>query len=705
MNQKLKHTLFHNGIATYALMFGLMPLLGYGALSTFAGAADGTVDVVVRAKGQAGNERVELKVRDQTVKSFKLSRSFKNFSYVSQSEILDSDIKVVLTNAGGNKKSARQADIDYITVNGTKFESEASNVFSTGVAQPNGDCQEGYQSSSLLSCNGYFNYSIGDVGRLEPDDPGDPNDPDPNDPGASTTVDVLAKGSTGEEKIELRLVDQTVQTWDLTTAWTTYTFKSDTELDTSNVKVAFVNDGNTSTGADKNVQVDNLVVDGVKYEAEAPETFSTGTWRSADGCAHGYRESQWLSCGGHFEFTLEGTDPVGMTCGELTQVTVSPPANDLAQVVDGHPANTCFMLTNGAYAFGNILPKEGMVFVGESQAGVVVDGNGYENAFSGVANNVQIKNFTLTNYNNDAGHKLQEQAPIRATRAIWVSQQGDMGLNWLIENMTIHSNIASGIHMGEYTTIRNNTLHSNGVTGIVGNRFRGGLIENNTIYGNGFNSLTGAEVNGANIKVTQTDGAEAGDELIIRGNEVYGISENSNDRGIWMDVDANGVIVEDNVIHDLESFAIFFEVSRNGVARNNTVYNNTRTPNWIGEWNNGAIAVGESENILIEGNTIRNARAALAVRQTERPSPSEDWLRGYMQSHYVNVTTKNITIRNNTIEQSDSVGASHGPTGEGLIDYETITFEGNSYDNPDSMEFWWDRSSQSYSQWTSSGRQ
>lgn len=394
--------------------------------------------------------------------------------------------------------------------------------------------------------------------------------------------------------------------------------------------------------------------------------------------------------------------PPTTKCDPATQVTVSAPASNFAQQVAGAAEGTCFFLQNGQYNFHDVRPKNNMKFVGESRSGVVVNGSGYENAFSGNASNVAISNFSLRNFDNPAGQKPQEQAPIRGTLGIWRSDPGAMATNWLVENMMITDNVASGIFVGDNFTVRNNDIHNNGVTGIGGDQFSGGVIQSNTIYSNGANAAGGVDVNGGGIKITQANGTVT--RVFITDNTVF-----NNAIGIWCDVDCNGITINNNRVYDNTNSGIFYEVSRNGVIANNTVINSSSWVDWRGEFNNGSIAVGESAYVLIEGNTIEGGQSAVTIRQSKRPADNESFLTNIINSGVdLNTTSREVTVNNNTIKGSGSIGASHGPTGVGLMDYGSIRFTNNNYNGADqngNINFWWNRVEQSYNAWKAAGRQ
>ncbi len=389
--------------------------------------------------------------------------------------------------------------------------------------------------------------------------------------------------------------------------------------------------------------------------------------------------------------------PLDVDCDD--PVVVSPPANDLAAVVARSEPGTCFRLQAGEYRFHNVVPKDWMTFLGESRDSVVVRGNDQtENAFHGVADGVTIGRMTLTGFSGSGGEKRQEQGAIRGTSALWLSDRGQMATDWLIEDIVASNNFATGVFLGDRFTLRGSIFENNGVKGLGGSEIQGGLIEGNIIRGNGALQAGGALVNGGGAKFTEVNSPE--DPLVIRANEIY---ENEGN-GVWCDIACNGFEVSDNYIHDHRSRAIMFELSSNAVFRDNLIINSNTWSDFRRDYNAGAITVGESSDVLVEGNYIQNAEAGVIIRQTRRPDlPAEAFL-----SNYEGVTYESgrVTVRDNVVVDTKAMGVSIGRTGQGIItDPGSIRFEANTYDNPSRMSFWWATGNRyEFAQWQDSGR-
>ena len=375
-------------------------------------------------------------------------------------------------------------------------------------------------------------------------------------------------------------------------------------------------------------------------------------------------------------------------------VSVSAPATNFAQTVANSGAGTCFKLQNGTYRFSNVRVKDNMIFEGASVGGVVIDGNGRENAFFGNSRNAIIRKMTFRNFNNgNSGSRVQEYSPIRGKNAIYAIGSASHAKGWIIDSVVSHGNYSTGLYVGDYFTVKNSKFYDNGVNGIGGDRFVGGLVESNEVYDNGAAAASGQFSNGAGIKFTWVDGSK--DRLTIRNNEVH-----DQKGGIWCDLECNGVDVTGNNIYNHTGFGIFYELSRNAVFSNNTVRNSNTYSHWTKDWFNGCIATGESQGVVIRNNTIDSCKAALVIRETLRPAASESYLRQPHINSAIKVWTgANVTFIGNTVKNSAAVGLAVGPTGVGKTDLNTVKFIGNKYDNPNSMDFWWNRTKYSYANW------
>lgn len=121
--------------------------------------------------------------------------------------------------------------------------------------------------------------------------------------GAVTTIDIYA-APVGSPKMELWIQDQPVQSFhvaggDHTTCnFLKYSYTTSDNIPVNQIKVAFVNDSRTN-----DLVVDKIVVNGIPYESESPDTFNTGAYVDGDCRSRGgYYQREMLSCNGYLRY-------------------------------------------------------------------------------------------------------------------------------------------------------------------------------------------------------------------------------------------------------------------------------------------------------------------------------------------------------------------------------------------------------------------
>jgi hypothetical protein len=105
--------------------------------------------------------------------------------------------------------------------------------------------------------------------------------------GGSNSITVRARGTAGGESITLRVNNQDVQTWTLSTSMQNYTASTSLSGGTT---VAYTNDG-----GNRDVQVDYIIVNGQTRQSEA-QSYNTGLY--ANGRCGGGSNSEWMHCNG-----------------------------------------------------------------------------------------------------------------------------------------------------------------------------------------------------------------------------------------------------------------------------------------------------------------------------------------------------------------------------------------------------------------------
>ncbi|MDB3936228.1 DUF1996 domain-containing protein [Granulosicoccus sp.] len=229
--------------------------------------------IVVRAKGNAGQETVDLYVNGVSVKSWRVSSTYQTFSYISSANEPVNSVRI--GHQSGDWPNA--VIVDNIEVNGTRYESEDSRVRSFGSWNTASGCAEGNKRSEWLSCNGgWFDYPV-------------------------RNIEIRARGNQGGELVLLSINgEQLPVSWEVTSQYRTFTHTVRGDEPIESVTVS-----HQSGDWPNAVIVDYIDVNTTRYQSEDPSVRSYGSHDTINKCAEGYKRSEWLSCNnGWFEYLI-----------------------------------------------------------------------------------------------------------------------------------------------------------------------------------------------------------------------------------------------------------------------------------------------------------------------------------------------------------------------------------------------------------------
>ena len=387
------------------------------------------------------------------------------------------------------------------------------------------------------------------------------------------------------------------------------------------------------------------------------------------------------------------TPPLGppMVLSSTTQ-RVSP-GQSIQAAIDATGPGSTIVVASGVHQGQSIVPADNMIITGE--AGAVLDGAGASLPYAvyGAASNVTISQLEIRNYTKPiwGPNNYRHQGAIHGANMNSGGGFIAIAKNWRIENNNIHHNAGWGVSPGDGFDIVQNVLHHNGMAGIGGGDFNGGLFEKNDIYSNNdpsnssgdFNYDTGRPWdwawNAAGIKVAavncrslaSTGSCSSGTPLVIRSNTVH----DNRGVGIWCDINCNDVTIEKNLVErntGVDSIGIFYEISQNGVIRDNVVRDQGSSGDYI---NPSGILVWSSDGVLVERNQVEGTKNAIV---------------GNARPREFNRTLRNLTVTNNVVITRGQ------PTRVGIAtdtasDFKSAgnTFNNNFYDDQSKMTFWW----------------
>ena len=251
--------------------------------------------VNIFATGTTNQEIIELEIGGQSVATYSnlgsgaFDGQFQTRTFTTADRVTADDVRIRFTNdlfdeAGGTDRNVR---IDAIEIDGVRFETEDSSVFSTGTFVNADGIVPGFGRGEILHTNGFFQFAGGG--------------------GITTPITVNARGTEGTESFALQIDGQTVEVFDnISTNFSSYNFEATGNVTADQIRVVFLNDQyDPANGIDSNLVVDDIVVGGVQFETEASNVFSSGTFLPEDGIAEGFGRGDTLHVNGFFEFSSQ----------------------------------------------------------------------------------------------------------------------------------------------------------------------------------------------------------------------------------------------------------------------------------------------------------------------------------------------------------------------------------------------------------------
>ena len=196
--------------------------------------ASSSGQIVVRAKGDCGVEKMELRVGGQKVKDWTVTTSYANYTYNGFADGGRVSVHFVNDNSQVPGCGDSNLEVDYIQVCGATYQTETQAV-KTSTCCPN--------NKSKLYTNGDFNF-----GQLSCAAP------------ASGTVVIRAKGAGGSERMGLLVNGQEVRRWTVSAQAANYFYQG---YSGGAISVIFDNDADG-----RDLAINYIDVCGTRYEAE-----------------------------------------------------------------------------------------------------------------------------------------------------------------------------------------------------------------------------------------------------------------------------------------------------------------------------------------------------------------------------------------------------------------------------------------------------
>ena len=117
--------------------------------------------VQIFAAGDLGGEQFALQIDGQTVEQFTVGQQLSAFDFQADQPITASQVRIQFLNDQFDPANGIDANliVDAIEIDGVRFETESSSVFSTGTFNEADGITPGFGRGEVLNANGFFQFA------------------------------------------------------------------------------------------------------------------------------------------------------------------------------------------------------------------------------------------------------------------------------------------------------------------------------------------------------------------------------------------------------------------------------------------------------------------------------------------------------------------------------------------------------------------
>ena len=295
--------------------------------ATPATASTTSTQVVVRALGSRGDERMALAVSGTVVRSFTVGRKAADYAVTLPGVVSVRQLQVRFTNDNG----PRDLTVDWVRTGGTTYQSEDPAVVSVGVWNGSSCSKLGNHRTQKLECNGRFDFAA--IAAAAPTTTTVPvattipttttTTPTITTTNPGTPVVIRARGISGDEQMVLAVSGTAVRTFTVGRTAADYAVTVPGSVSVRQLQVRFTNDNGP-----RDLEVDWIRTGVTTHQSEDPAVVTLGVWNGSGCQTAGSHQTQRLQCNGHFDFAAVGavapTASTTTTAAPTTTTTAAP---------------------------------------------------------------------------------------------------------------------------------------------------------------------------------------------------------------------------------------------------------------------------------------------------------------------------------------------------------------------------------------------
>lgn len=320
---------------------------------------------------------------------------------------------------------------------------------------------------------------------------------------------------------------------------------------------------------------------------------------------------------------------------------------DIAAAVAAQPPGTKFQLYNLTYTNAqNIRYKAGMRFQGPASGVAEFDGTSKGYCFraidatgssDGAMWTGPVGSIKIKNYGNGTS-RAQFGAITAQPNDVLAGNFDEPGCanGLIVQGVVFERNSSNGLRQGDNGITYQCLSYGHTVTGMGNDRNVGGIVHSSEFSANGLDPDTGVGSNGANYKLTWHNGSDGRTTVtgVDRANATLYIANctfnatfagvtGDTEIGLWLDLECRDVQVWDITANNHPWSGLILEGVNGVLVKRGTIVNSDGYGNAFDEdFVAGALTIGESNNVEVDGLTITNSVRAVILRQSNR---SGDW--------------------------------------------------------------------------------
>ncbi len=475
-------------------------------------------------------------------------------------------------------------------------------------------------------------------------------------------VEIFASGSSGAERIELRLDGQTVAQFDVTTDLREYSYTTTRRIGPSSLAVHFVNDASVAEG-DRAVLIDRVVVNDEQFQTESSSVDKLGAWSNGSCKRVVTTNTESLTCNGYARYAIGDAGTPRVPPSTPAPASTTP----LARV--GHNGEVGCVENCQTVGFLDFDGKRDHIV-----ENLIISNPGGPCLSLRGAHNITIRNVTLQNCGTQANTGVDRKKIVNITASSNITITNTKFVNNASRAVSNHDLIK--VHNSADVTIVNNEIRNlasatnetgpdsgNRAILVTGNQTSNLVITRNSFYSPGRNAVQisrARRIPGVKITHNRIEGrgpwdsdfedminffATTGhpdDPILVRKNYLRNGGPSDSGTAIILGDGRDGlgtgnIRVVENIIVDPGHVGINIVSGFNFTVKNNIIYGGTNVGLWT---STGLVVHHQRYTPACRDHAVYGNRVYFRNQYPQHDGTNHEWIPG--------TCTNNVRVHSNT---------------------------------------------------------